>query len=386
MQGLMGCGWVRLPYWPKETPGRDKDPRTLPSILKRGEAERRRRREDVIIEDIRRDDTWPGLRPHEISLLRLIEKVSGDCSIEINETGTKLKYYPGVLIGGKHLVHDCGVSRSIGYFLVPLIVLGLFGKKPLTIRLKVVGVSWTREDELELKIESRGSPPLGGGEVVLGVPIINNSLSDATWVDEGMVKSIRGVTFTTRVSPQFENRMIYAARGIFNRFIPDVHIFTDHKSGPVAGRWGLLVEIYLLLDIVVLALQAYLLLDITQNVPPETLGIRAASMLLEEIEQGVVDSTHQGLLFLLCALCPQYVSKERVGKLTPLCYRNTETYSRFSWSEVCDYARSHNKYCNTQMRGLWVKESLKKDLMKDISGLMKARKVVHAISYLCVGE
>lgn len=39
-------------------------------------------------------------------------------------------------MGGKHLVHDCGVNRSIGYFLEPLIVLGLFGKKPLTIRLK----------------------------------------------------------------------------------------------------------------------------------------------------------------------------------------------------------------------------------------------------------
>ena len=50
--------------------------------------------------------------------------------------GTKLKYKPGILMGGKHHVHDCGVSRAIGYFLEPLIVLGLFGKKPLSIRLK----------------------------------------------------------------------------------------------------------------------------------------------------------------------------------------------------------------------------------------------------------
>ncbi|XP_068648003.1 probable RNA 3'-terminal phosphate cyclase-like protein [Aristolochia californica] len=307
----------------------------------------------VIIEDIRRDDTWPGLRPHEISLLRLLEKISDDCTVEINETGTKLKYKPGVLIGGKHLVHDCGVSRSIGYFLEPLIVFGLFGKKPLTIRLK--GITNDSNDPsvdtfrtttlhmlkhfgvplegLELKIESRGSPPLGGGEVILGVPIIPNSLSATTWVDEGMVKSIRGVTFTTRVSPQFENRMIYAARGIFNRFIPDVHIFTDHKSGPVAGRspgYGisLVAETttgcLLSADISVCAAREIDTHDIegseekAELLPPETLGIQAASMLLEEIEQGgVVDSTHQGLLFLLCALCPQDVSKVRVGKLTP---------------------------------------------------------------------
>lgn len=40
--------------------------------------------------------------------------------------------------------------------------------------LKHFGVSL---DGLELKIESRGAAPLGGGEVVLVVPIIPNSLS-----------------------------------------------------------------------------------------------------------------------------------------------------------------------------------------------------------------
>lgn len=50
--------------------------------------------------------------------------------------GTKLKYKPGIVVGGKNLVHDCGVSRAIGYFLEPLIVLSLFGKKPTLIRLK----------------------------------------------------------------------------------------------------------------------------------------------------------------------------------------------------------------------------------------------------------
>ncbi|XP_042383540.1 probable RNA 3'-terminal phosphate cyclase-like protein isoform X2 [Zingiber officinale] len=278
----------------------------------------------ILIEDIRSDETSPGLRSHEVSLLRLIEKISDDCSVEINETGTKLRYKPGVLVGGKYLVHDCGLSRSIGYFLEPLILLGLFGKKALSITLK---------EGLELKIVNRGAPPLGGGEIILGVPIVPTGLTATHWVDEGMVKSIRGVTFSTRVSPQIGSRMIYAARGIFNRFIPDVHIFTDHRSGPSGGRspgygvslvaettTGCLISTDIAIshpkpeDMDTME-DSY---EKPEMLPPEDVGVQVASILLGEIEQGgVVDSTHQGLVFLLCALCPPDVSKVRVGKLTP---------------------------------------------------------------------
>ncbi|XP_062172231.1 probable RNA 3'-terminal phosphate cyclase-like protein [Alnus glutinosa] len=304
----------------------------------------------VLIEEIRADETLPGLRPHEVSLLRLFEMVSDDCVVEINETGTKLKYKPGIVMGGRHLVHDCGVSRSIGYFLEPLIFLGLFAKKPLTIRLK--GITNDPKDPsvdtfrsttipllkrfgvpsegLDLKIESRGSPPHGGGEVVLAVPIVQ-SLNAVTWTDFGMVKRIRGVTFSTRVSSQFENTMIHAARGIFNNFIPDVHIFTDHKAGPQAGNSrgfgiSLVAETNAGCFISADTAVAYARTEETNDfedekkelTPPGDVGEQIASVLLGEIEQGgVVDSTHQGLLFLLCALCPQDVSKVRVGKLSP---------------------------------------------------------------------
>ncbi|KAI8541608.1 hypothetical protein RHMOL_Rhmol08G0075200 [Rhododendron molle] len=306
----------------------------------------------VLIEDIRVNETWPGLRPHEVSFLRLLEKISDDCAVEINETGTKLKYKPGVLMGGKHLVHDCGASRSIGYFLEPLVVLGLFGKKPLSIRLK--GITNDSKDPsvdtfrsttlpilkrfgvpsegLDLKIESRGVPPHGGGEVILSVPVVQKSLNAVTWMDEGLVKRIRGITFSTRVSVQFENTMLHAARGIFNRLLPDVHIFTDHKAGAQAGKspgYGisLVAETtsgcFISADTAVSYARGEEEGDIedTENkelMPPEDVGEQIASGLLGEIEQGgVVDSTHQGLLFLLCALCPQDVSKIRVGILSP---------------------------------------------------------------------
>ncbi|KAI3762097.1 hypothetical protein L1987_52520 [Smallanthus sonchifolius] len=304
----------------------------------------------ILIEDIRADATCPGLLPHEVSFLRLLETVSDGCHVEINETGTKLKYKPGIVMGGRYLEHDCGLSRSIGYFLEPLIVLGLFGKKPLSIKLK--GITNDSKDPsvdtfrsttlpllkrfgvpsegLELKIESRGVAPKGGGEVTLSVPIIHNSLKAVTWTDEGMVKRIRGISFSTRVSVQFENKMIHAARGIFNRLLPDVHIFTDHKAGAQAGNspgYGisLVAETksgcFISVDTTISYPKGNDDMDIDEKkelMPPEEVGEKIASLLLGEIEQGgVIDSTHQGLLFLLCALCPQDVSKVRVGKLVP---------------------------------------------------------------------
>lgn len=50
--------------------------------------------------------------------------------------GTKLKFKPGIVMGGRNLVHECALSRAIGYYLEPLIVLGLFAKKPLNITLQ----------------------------------------------------------------------------------------------------------------------------------------------------------------------------------------------------------------------------------------------------------
>ncbi|KAL4196594.1 hypothetical protein AMTRI_Chr04g246940 [Amborella trichopoda] len=293
----------------------------------------------IVIEEIRVDDSSPGLKPHEVSFLRLIEEISDDCSVEINETGTKLRYKPGILVGGRNLVHECGLSRSIGYFLEPLIVLGLFGKKALSITLK--GITNGHKDPcidtfqtttfhilkhfgvpagLELKIISRGSPPKGGGEAV-------------NLVDEGMVKRIRGIAYTTRVSPEMVHRMRYAARGILNRLLPDVNIRDGHLSAPLSGRspgYGISLVAETTSGCFICAKVSACFnrdgdaddMETSDEKPapmlPEDIGVQEAFLLLEEIKQGgVVDSTHQALLFVLCALCPHDISKVRMGKLLP---------------------------------------------------------------------
>lgn len=51
---------------------------------------------------------------------------------------------------------------------------------------------------------------------------------------------------------------------------------------------------------------------------PEDIGRQAAYALLEEVARGgVVDTAHQGLLLMLCALGPEEVNEIRLGPLTP---------------------------------------------------------------------
>lgn len=84
---------------------------------------------------------------YEVSLLRLIDKITNGTKIEIDSVGmccvfslhllitilgTKLFFKPGMLTGGK-IKHDCPNSRSIGYYLEALVLLAPFGKEPLNI-------------------------------------------------------------------------------------------------------------------------------------------------------------------------------------------------------------------------------------------------------------
>lgn len=150
--------------------------------------------------------------------------------------GTSLRYKPGFIHGGPGIEHDCGTSRGVGYYLEPLALLALFGRSPLSASLRGVtnggpdpGVDVFRavtlpllrqlaglEDGLELRIEARGAPPLGGGEVRLRLPCVK-ALPPVALTDEGMVRRVRGVAHSMRVSPQAANRLVDGARGVMNK-------------------------------------------------------------------------------------------------------------------------------------------------------------------------
>ena len=58
-----------------------------------------------------------------------------ECSDKIVPEGTSVLVKPGVIAGGS-ITHDCPLSRSVGYFLEPLIMIAPFAKKPLNLTLR----------------------------------------------------------------------------------------------------------------------------------------------------------------------------------------------------------------------------------------------------------
>jgi RNA 3'-terminal phosphate cyclase-like protein len=64
-----------------------------------------------------------------------LEKVTNGSVVEISYTGTSILYRPGAIEGGR-IQHDCGIDRSISYYLEPMISLAPFSKKPFVLTME----------------------------------------------------------------------------------------------------------------------------------------------------------------------------------------------------------------------------------------------------------
>lgn len=311
----------------------------------------------IVVTDIRPKDEQPGLRDYEASFVRLLDKICDGSEISIDETGTVLRYKPGQIVGGSGIAHTCPNSRGLVYFLEGLLLLAPFAKSPLSVRLRGVtnggpdptcdtfrtatlplmakfGIS----DELVFKIVKRGALPGGGGEVMFNCPILKN-LQPTEILDEGKVKRVRGVAYTTKVSPQFAARMVDAARGVLNDYLPDVWMYTDPSKGAACGAspgYGLSLVAETLTKSLKAAdacaklaeegsaapakagqNQSQASLDLLQS--PEEVGTAAAHRLLAEIDlDGVVDTGHQALALYFLSLADEVApSRIRLSRLSP---------------------------------------------------------------------
>jgi RNA 3'-terminal phosphate cyclase-like protein len=315
----------------------------------------------LLIRNIRSEDLEaPGLRQYEASFLRLIDSMTNGSRIEINNTGTQLRFVPGLLVGGD-IQHECPQGdvntddtqlsdsvRSIGWFLEGILPLAPFGKEPL--RLQLFGITDGTADidpsvdylkasvfpimklfqigDVDandflspsppvLKILTRGAAPAGGGVVEFYCPTVKD-LKPIDYTDPGLFKRVRGTATSCKVvSSSMAARAAYSAKGVLHRLLPDIWIHTDvhsvkqHGCGPSPS-----------LSLVLTAESTTGVMITAECVRqskqvPEDLGTRAACMLLEEIRKGgCIDTGMQSLTLLWMCLTPEDVSRIRIGTLS----------------------------------------------------------------------
>lgn len=214
----------------------------------------------LTLTNIRADSQTPGLSPPEISFLRLLDKLTTNTNISINDTGTTLHYNPGLLLGGK-LSHTTHPARALSYYLQPLFMLAPFCKTPLQITLhgpthaqtdpsidtlSSVSLPLLRRLSLEANlsptltvhtraVKSPASANAGGkaGSATFSCGVLSAKLRPIDLVDAGFITRVRGLAFANRVNPSLIGALVDATRGTFNCYTADVYVHTDH--GNVAG-------------------------------------------------------------------------------------------------------------------------------------------------------
>ena len=280
--------------------------------------------------------TEPGLAPHEISFLRLLDAVTNGSSFEISYTGTALLYRPGLITGsavgtganGGVITHiiEANCARGVSYFLIPLCLLAPFSKAPFNIQFSGPGVvtsatsagdisvdsvrtailplyaNFGISNNIELRISRRsnlGPDGKGGaGEVQLIFGHQVRLPKTIHLLNSGRVKKIRGVAYSTGVSASNNARMIESARGVLNPMTGDTYIFSDVTSAPfvpsseksnpgVKSKTGVGFGLSLVAESTTGSLySADLASPPSGGIPPEDVGRRCAYQLLESISAG----------------------------------------------------------------------------------------------------
>jgi len=322
----------------------------------------------LLIRNIRAEDIdAPGLRQYEASFLRLIDRMTNGSQIEINNTGTQLRFKPGILIGGE-IEHTCPVeavqsasdredsstaSRSVGWFLEGILPLAPFGKAPLSVTFTGItdgtchvdpsidylkatviplmqhfGIGITDADDFlspqatQIRVVNRGAAPAGGGRVEFFCPIVKE-LKPIDFVESGKFKRVRGTAISCKVvSTSMAARVAYSAKGLIHRLIPDVWIHTDahsvknHGCGPSPGL-SLILTAESTTGVIMCSECCLHYRAADKRELPEDMGTRGAAMLLEEIRRGgCIDTGMQSIALLWMCLTPEDVSRLRIGTLS----------------------------------------------------------------------
>lgn len=312
--------------------------------------------------------THPGLGPHEVSFLRLLEAVTNGSVIDVSYSGTTLTYQPGLITGtvagaGASLAGDllehvipANNTRGITYFLLPLALLAPFSKAHMNVRFSGPGVITSATHatgdlsidtfrtavlplydlfgippaRIELRVLSRscaGPGGRGGGGVVEMRFASQVRLPKTLHLNRkpGRIRRIRGVAYCTGVSASHNNRMIAAARGVLNQLVSDVHVAAQYDPAPLVGEKGSATKkklgIGFGLSLVAESSAAGVIFSADVVAPPEggvvpeDIGTRCAYQLLEVIAQGgCVSAASAPSVLTLMAMGSEDVGRLRLGR------------------------------------------------------------------------
>lgn len=319
--------------------------------------------------------TEPGLAPHEVSFLRLLEAVTNGSSMQISYTGTTMTYQPG-LITGAAPGHGAGADgvvehrppatcrRGVTYFLLPLCLLAPFSKAHMNVRFTGPGVitSATAAGDLsvdgfrtallplydlfgipaarvELRVLQRScAGPRGAG----GAGCVELRFASQVRLPRtlhlhrapGRVRRVRGVAYATGVSASNNARMIHAARDVLNAFASDIHVAAQYDPAPLVPDEELTnnngskksgakrrLGIGFGLSLVAESSAAGVLYAADAVAPPEggvvpeDVGRQCAFQLLETISRGgCVGSAAAPTVLTLMAMGSEDVGRLRIGR------------------------------------------------------------------------
>ncbi|PHH64184.1 hypothetical protein CDD81_4931 [Ophiocordyceps australis] len=310
--------------------------------------------------------TSPGLAPHEVSFLRLLEAVTNGSSMQISYTGTTITYHPGLITGtvagqgateGDVIVHHIPdtCTRGITYFLLPLCLLAPFSKAHMNVRFSGPGVITSATETGDVSVDTFrtailplfalfGIPPArielrvlqrscagpggrGGGGCVELRFASQVRLPKTLHLNHspGRVRRIRGVAYSTGVSASNNARMIHSARQVLNTFVTDIHIAAQYDQAPLVStdkpgnkrRLGIGFGLSLVAESNAngVLYSADVVVPPSGGAVPEDIGKRCAHQLLEIISQGgCVSQVSAGAVLVLMAMGSEDVGRLRLGR------------------------------------------------------------------------
>ncbi|KAI1345110.1 RNA 3'-terminal phosphate cyclase/enolpyruvate transferase [Xylariaceae sp. FL0016] len=312
--------------------------------------------------------TNPGLAPHEVSFLRLLEAITNGSSMQISYTGTTITYQPGLITGavagygasdGDVVEHTIPATntRGITYFLLPVCLLAPFSKAHMNVRFSGPGVITSSTECGDLSIDSFRTAILPLYDL-FGIPAARIELrvlqrsctgqkgSGGAGIVElrfasqvrlpktlhlnrspGRIKRIRGVAFATGVSASNNARMIHSAREVLNPFVSDIHVAAQYDQAPLVSdpndksggkrRMGIGFGLSLVAEsnTAGVLFSADVVAPSKGGMVPEDIGKRCAYQLLESISRGgCVSGAATNTVLTLMSMGSEDVGRLRVGR------------------------------------------------------------------------